>query len=500
MSERYQAAKPGKTPGAFPKVPGEFEDGLPWPRRLWAALTVLITITMSVLDSSIANVALPTIAESLKASPSSAVWVVNAYQLALMMTLLPLASLGDIHGYKRINLIGLSVFTLASLGCALSTSLPMLAAMRALQGVGAAGLMSVNAALIRSIYPRAMLGRALGINAFVVATSAAAGPSVAAAILSVASWPWLFLVNLPLGLIALNLSPRVLPPNRRAPHRFDGLSALLNALTFGFLITCIDGFGHSEGYGLIGIQFAFAAISGVFFYIRLKLSPFPMLPIDLFARPVFTLSVATSVCSFIAQSLAIVSLPFYFEHDLEFSQVTTGLLITPWPLAIAVVAPISGHYSDRYPAGILGGIGLAALSLGLVLLAFLPAHPGYADVAWRMTVCGVGFGIFQSPNNRAIIAAAPRERSGGAGAIISTARLLGQTSGTALVALVFGLAEARPGTATGSESIAILIGAGFSAAASVVSCLRLMNFDHPGKPGPAKPVGKPGQGGGGQAP
>jgi DHA2 family multidrug resistance protein-like MFS transporter len=481
MSGGQTAAKPGNPPGGRARAADEFEDGLPWPRRLWAALTVLIAITMSVLDSSIANVALPTIAESLKASPSSAVWVVNAYQLALMMALLPLASLGDIHGYKRINLIGLAVFTLASLGCAVSASLPMLAAMRAAQGVGAAGLMSVNAALIRSIYPRAMLGRALGINAFVVATSAAAGPSVAAAILSVASWPWLFLVNLPLGLIAFSLAPRVLPPNRRAPHRFDGLSALLNALTFGLLITCIDGFGHGESYGLIGIQFVLMLVSGTLFAFRLKLSPFPMLPIDLFARPVFTLSVATSVCSFIAQSLALVSLPFYFEHDLGLSQVTTGLLITPWPLAIAVVAPISGHYSDRYPAGILGGIGLAALSLGLVLLAFLPAHPGYADVAWRMTVCGVGFGIFQSPNNRAIIAAAPRERSGGAGAIISTARLLGQTSGTALVALVFGLAEAQPGSPGGSESVAILMGAGFSAVASLVSCLRLMNFDDPGK-------------------
>jgi len=468
----------------------ELEDGLPWPRRLWAVLTVVIAVSMSVLDSSIANVALPTIAESLKASPASSVWVINAYQLALMIMLLPLASLGDIYGYKRINLCGLAVFTLASLGCAASNSLIMLAAMRAVQGAGAAALMSVNAALIRSIYPHVMLGRGLGINAFVVATSAAAGPTVAAGILDVATWPWLFLVNLPLGVIALALAPRMLPPNRRSHHRFDGLSAALNALTFGLFITCIDGFGHGESFGLIAIQFALMAAFGTAFAIRLKLSPFPMLPIDLFARPIFALSVATSVCSFIAQSLALVSLPFYFEHDLGLSQVTTGLLITPWPLAIAVVAPISGHYSDRYPAGILGGIGLGILSVGLVLLAFLPAYPGYADVAWRMTICGVGFGMFQSPNNRAILASTPRERSAGAGAIISTARLLGQTSGTALVALVFGLAAAQPGPATGSETIAILMGAGFSAVAALVSCLRLMNFDTPGKSGAGKPGGQ----------
>ena len=461
----------------------EFEDGLPWPRRLWAIVTVVIAVSMSVLDSSIANVALPTIAESLKASAASSVWVINAYQLAMMIMLLPLASLGDIYGYKRINLCGLVVFTLASLGCAASTSLIMLAAMRAVQGAGAAALVSVNAALIRTIYPRAMLGRGIGINAFIVATSAAAGPTVAAGVLAVATWQWLFLINIPLGLIALSLAPRMLPPNRRSHHRFDGLSAVLNALTFGLLITCIDGFGHGESLGLIATQFVLMAIFGTAFAIRLKLSPFPMLPIDLFARPIFALSVATSVCSFIAQSLALVSLPFYFENSLGLSQVTTGLLITPWPLAIAVVAPISGHISDRYPAGILGGIGLGTLSLGLVLLAFLPAHPGYANVAWRMAICGVGFGIFQSPNNRAILASTPRERSGGAGAIISTSRLLGQTTGTSLVALVFGLAAAQPGAASGKESIAILIGAGFSAVAALVSCLRLMNFDHPGKPG-----------------
>jgi DHA2 family multidrug resistance protein-like MFS transporter len=474
----------------------EFEDGLPWPRRLWAIVTVIIAVSMSVLDSSIANVALPTIAQSLHASPASSVWVINAFQLAMMITLLPMASLGDIYGYKRISLCGLAVFTLASLGCATSTSLVMLAGMRAVQGAGAAALVSVNAALIRMIYPRAMLGRGLGINAFIVATSAAAGPTVAAGVLAVATWQWLFLINLPLGVIALALAPRMLPPNRRSHHRFDGLSAVLNALTFGLLITCIDGFGHGESLALIAAQFALMAVFGTAFAIRLRMSPFPMLPIDLFARPVFALSAATSVCSFIAQSLALVSLPFYFEHNLGMSQVTTGLLMTPWPLAIAVVAPISGHYSDRYPAGILGGIGLGTLSLGLVLLAFLPAHPGYADVAWRMTICGAGFGLFQSPNNRAILAATPRERSAGAGAIISTSRLLGQTTGTSLVALVFGLAEAFPGSANGSEATAILIGAGVSAVAALVSCLRLMNFDNPGKPG--GPTALPG--GGGQAP
>ena len=323
-----------------------------------------------------------------------------------------------------------------------------------------------------------MLGRGLGINAFIVATSAAAGPTVAAGILAVATWPWLFLVNLPLGVIALALAPRMLPPNRRSHHRFDGLSAVLNALTFGLLITCIDGFGHGESPGLIAIQFALMAVFGTAFGIRLKLSPFPMLPIDLFARPIFALSVATSVCSFIAQSLALVSLPFYFEHDLGLSQVTTGLLMTPWPLAIAVVAPIAGHHSDRYPAGILGGIGLGTLSLGLALLAFLPAHPGYADVAWRMTVCGVGIRplpVAQQPRDPGVDAARAQRRRRrhhldrrGSWARPPARRWWRWCSAWR---------RRIPEPPNGSETTAILIGAGFSAAAALVSCLRLMNFD-----------------------
>ena len=465
-----------------PSQPPDFEDGLPWPRRFWAILTVLIAVAMSMLDNSIANVALPTIAQSLDASPAASVWVVNAYQMAIMILLLPLASLGDIHGYRRIYCIGLGVFTLASLACASTHSLPMLAAARALQGAGGAGLMSVNAALIRAIYPRASLGRGLGINAFVIAASSAAGPTVAGAVLAVARWEWLFLINVPLGLLALGLALRTLPANRPSPHRFDALSAVLNAFTFGLLITGIDGFGHQESFKYIAIQLALAAAFGTVFVWRQTLIPFPMLPVELFRRPIFALSVGTSICSFVAQGLALVSLPFYFERSLGLSQVETGLLMTPWPAAIAIVAPLAGRLSDRYPAGILGAIGLATMSVGLALLAFLPTPPSHLDIAWRMTLCGAGFGFFQSPNNRAILANTPRERSGGAGAIISTARLLGQTTGTALVALIFGLAAASTELALSSQSIAILLAAGFAAGAAIVSSLRLMGFERPAPP------------------
>jgi MFS transporter, DHA2 family, multidrug resistance protein len=447
-------------------------DGLPVPQRYGAMLTIAIGITMSVLDSAIANVALPTIAKEMQASPAASIWVVNAYQLAITILMLPLASLGEIVGYRRVYRIGLVVFTLASLGCALATSLPLLTAARVLQGIGAAGVLSVNGALVRFIYPRHMLGRAIGLNAVVVAMSAALGPTVAAAILAIASWPWLFAINVPIGAVALALA-RTLPRVPRAKRRFDWVSALLNAAFFGLLITALDGAGHGERtLGVLAVALA-ALVAGVALVLRQLPQTSPLLPVDLLRIPIFALSIATSVCSFMAQMLAYVALPFYLQDALGRSQVETGLLITPWPLATAVAAPLAGRLADRYPAGALGGIGLTVFAAGLLSLSLLPVHPGNTDIAWRMALCGFGFGLFQSPNNRAILGSAPRERSGGASGMLGTARLLGQTAGAALMALMFNLFGERGTTA------ALLAGAVIAIIAGGVSCTRLLKRNRP---------------------
>ena len=177
-------------------------DGVPMPQRMWAILTIGLGLTLAVLGGGIANVALPTIAREVQTSPANSIWVVNAYQLAVTVSLLPMSSLGEIYGYRRVYQIGLIVFTVASFFCALSTSLPTLIVARMIQGFGAAGIMSVNSALIRFIYPRRWLGRGVGLNATVGSIASAIGPSVASAILAVAPWPWLFSVNVPLGLVA----------------------------------------------------------------------------------------------------------------------------------------------------------------------------------------------------------------------------------------------------------------------------------------------------------
>src|SRR4051812_43637209 len=197
------------------------EDGLPKPQRYWAILTLMVGLAMSCLDTAIVNVALPAIAKDLHVSASDSIWVVNAYQLAVLISLLPFASFGDLFGYRRVYRFGIVVYSLAALISATAGSLEMLTLGRALQGLGAAGVMSVNTALVRFTYPRRQLGRGIAMVSLVVATSSAAGPSVAAAILSLASWPCLFAVNVPIGIATFLLSLRFLPYTPPSEHRFD---------------------------------------------------------------------------------------------------------------------------------------------------------------------------------------------------------------------------------------------------------------------------------------
>src|SRR5271165_1407775 len=414
--------------------------GLPNPQRLLAFTTLAMATTMAVLDGSIVNVALPTIARDLAIAPADSVWIINAFQLAVTVSLLPLSALGDSLGYRRVYWAGLAVFTVASLACALAPSLATLTLARLIQGLGAAGIMSVNIALVRFIYPHSRLGQGVGNMAVVVAVASAASPSVAAAILSVASWHWLFLVNVPIGALALIMAARTLPATPRAAGRLDLISVALNALAFGLFIAGVNRIGQEGAQSLALTEIAVGAAIGVVLVRRQLKLPAPLLPVDLLRRPVFALSLATSITSFGAQSLAMVALPFYFQDTLGRSAAATGLLLTPWPVGTALIAPIAGRLADRFIPGILGSIGLLVMGAGLALVALHVGDPDPASLVWRLAICGLGFGFFQSPNNRLIIGSAPRERSGGAAGLQSTGRLIGQSLGTALMAVAFGRA------------------------------------------------------------
>jgi DHA2 family multidrug resistance protein-like MFS transporter len=412
-------------------------DGLPAPRRYAAMFAIWMAIAMSVLDSTIVNVALPTIATQMQASAATSIWVINAYQLAITALLLPLAALGDRIGYHRVYLPGVAVFILGSVACASSRTLGMLVASRMFQGVGAAAILSMNAALVRATFPHALLGKAMGYNALVLSVSAASGPSVAALILNVASWKWLFLINIPFGLASLLVGMRALPRTTGHGGRPNYISALLSAVALSTLIFGFETLAREEGAARGITLLVIGCIAGTLLVRREWTRPAPLLPLDLLRRPIFSLSIATSVTSFAGQMVALVSLPFLLQTVLDRSVAETGLLMTAWPLAVGVSAPLGGRLADRYPAGLLGGIGLSVFAVGLVLLSLMGPDPHNADILWRMALCGAGFGFFQTPNNRTIVTAAPRERSGAAGGMLATARLLGQTAGAVAVAVGF---------------------------------------------------------------
>lgn len=438
--------------------------------RQWRAMAaILVSIALATLDTAIANTALPAIAADLHTSPAASVWIINAYQLAAVATLLPLAALGGIVGPRNVYLAGLLLFLLASALCSLADSLNTLVAARVLQGLGASAIMSVNTALIGQVFPREHLGRGVGLNALVVGTAFSIGPTVASLVLSVAHWPWLFAINLPIGLFAVVFGWRSLPANsERSNQPFDYKTALLNTLTFGALIYALGEAAQMAPMVSVLSGLAVFVIAGAWMLHRERGHPAPMFPLDLLKRPMFALSALTAFCTFSTQGLAFVSLPFFFEHTLGRDPIQTGFLMTPWSVVVAAIAPFAGRLSDRYAPGLLCSIGLAILSTGLLSLLWLPDDPSAAEIVLRMVYCGLGFGFVQAPNLKAIMTSAPKQRASGASGTVASSRLIGQATGAALVALCFGLAADR------GPVLALALGVGFAAVGCVASSLRLV--------------------------
>jgi DHA2 family multidrug resistance protein-like MFS transporter len=462
------AADRDKQPASAAAQHGLLTDGLQGSQLIWAVIVLSLGVGMSALDTAIANTALPAMAQQLHATPADSVWIVNAYQLAMVATLLPVAALGETIGYKRVYVAGMAIFTAASLACALAWSLPMLIVGRLFQGLGASALMGVNSALIRAVYPAKLHGRGFGNNALVVAIGFALGPSLASIILSISSWEWLFGINVIPGILGFFLARKALPETGRAGHKVDGVASLFNVGAFGMAVLALGDAAHRVGMGTLLPEIVIALVFFALLLRRQKGHPAPLLPVDLFRLPLFTLSTVTSICTFAAQALAFVALPFYFESALDRSPVETGFLLTPWPVMVGVMAPVAGRLSDRYSPGLLGGVGLAILAFGLACLLGMPANPSAVDIGWRMAICGVGFGFFQAPNVKAIMSSAPPSRSGSASGMVATARLIGQSTGAALVAFCLTVFHLH------GTWYAILLAAVFAAAASIASFARLV--------------------------
>lgn len=441
-----------------------FTPGLPTPRRYVAIAAMSFGSALVIIDSGVANVALPTIARDLHVDHASVVSIVTIYQVTLVMLLLPFAGLGERIGLKRTYQGGQAIFTIATLLCFFAKSLPFLLIVRAVQAMGAAGVLSVASALIRQIYPSTQLGRGLAVNSVVVTSSAAAAPTIGGLVLSVAPWPWVFASAVPFAVLSLAFGRAIPNPQPRHAH-FDLVGAILCMAMFGLVIGGLESFVHGDSPVVSAAITIVGVVIGVYFVRRELGAEAPILPVDLLAQPVIGLSALGGFIAFTASMTLLISTPFRLQA-LGFSAATIGACIAPWPMTNMIVAPLAGYLSDRIPAGLLGGIGMCISIVALLLLGTMPAHPSYFDVAWRMALCGSGFGSYLPPNARLLVGSAPRERAAAAGGLVSTVRLTGQTTGATLVAALLALG-------VGAGRTPPFIAAGFALVAGLCSIARL---------------------------
>src|SRR5258706_3265625 len=408
------------------------QDGLPAPRRTLAMVALMCTITMAIIDSATVNVALPTIAREFNVLPEHAIWIVSAYQTAFITSLFAFAALGEIHGYRRVFGLGLWLFILSSLICAMSRSFPALFLARTAQGFASASIFGVSTALMRFTQPRARLGRSVGDIALLVAVALAAGPIIGSAVMAVASWWCIFLVSVPIGLVAVAFL-KELPETQRVIRPFDLTSARLEALVLGLFFTGLGALMDLPVWG--GAAMAASAILGGILVRRESGREAPLVPVSLIRIRPFAVSISASACCFAAQTCAFVGLPLYLQYDLALGDLETGILLTTWPVAVAFTAPVAGRLADRFPASILASAGAGVMAAGLLSLAIHPAGSAMVSLFLGTIASGIGFGLFQTPNNRAMLLAAPIERSGAAGGLHGTAPQVRQDASAGLGAL-----------------------------------------------------------------
>lgn len=454
----------------FSNQPGD--EGLPGQERARVMIAVMITTLMGVFDGTMINIALPSMAQAMRVPANIAVWFANGYLLSAAMTLLIFASLAARYGTRPIFLGGLATFTLTSLGCALAKTPEMLIGMRILQGIGGAATLSIAPAILRSVFPGRLLGRVLGLHALLIASSTAIAPVLGGTILDTFSWQWLFAINLIPGTLALVLAGKALPGKPTSGNAaFDTLGAVLSATLLGSTIMAANSLSshqtasHHEtvSWGLLAI------ISIMAFIWHIRRVQAPLLPPAIFKNGRFTLAALTSLASFISQGITFIALPFLFQSVYGYSPVVSALLFIPWPIGIVLIAPHAGRWADTLSAPLISTIGLAIFIVGLILLAMLPATPAVWDICLRSLVCGIGFGCFQSPNNREMLSNVSREYASYGSGILSIARTFGQCLGAAVVGILLSVMSTESGQTFNEQAVHIALWV--AVAASVASML-----------------------------
>ncbi|MGX5107488.1 MFS transporter [Enterobacter cloacae] len=441
----------------FSNQPGD--DGLPGHERARVMVALMTTTLMGVFDGTMINVALPSMANAMKVSADIAVWFANGYLLSAAMTLAIFAALAARVGYRPVFLAGLATFTITSLGCALATTPDMLIGMRILQGIGGAATLSIAPGILRAVFPGRLLGRVLGLHALLIAASTAIAPVLGGTILEALRWEWLFAINIIPGSVALLLAWKALPrgsASQKTP--FDTAGAVLSAVLLGSTIVTANLSRHISQETACWAMLAILSAIAFIWHIRRTRSP--LLPPVIFRNGRFTLAALTSLASFVSQGITFVALPFLFQSVYGYTPLESALLFTPWPIGIVLIAPHAGRWADTISAPLISTLGLIVFVCGLVLLATLPENPSAWNICLRSLVCGIGFGCFQSPNNREMLANVAREYASYASGVLSIVRTFGQCLGAAVVGVLLATTTGSDQSVHAALWIAVIASAG----------------------------------------
>lgn len=406
--------------------------------RMLILFNIVLMTFMATLDSSIVNVALPQMAEKLSVSTQAIAWVVTSYLIVISGSILIFGRLGDLKGKTKVFQCGVLLFTFGSLLCGVSNSIAFLIIARAIQAIGAAATMANNQGIITAIFPNNERGKALGISGTFVALGSMAGPPIGGLIVSHFSWNYIFLINVPIGIIVYLLAIKTLPKSQKVTtEKLDTKGAALFSIFIVTLFASIiigEDYGYSDPAIVAGLLIALISFI-IFIYIE-KGTEHPLLQLSLFKNKLFSLSIFCAFISFVSISSSMIIQPFYLQNVLAYSPAFTGLIMVAYPLVLSFVAPVSGYFSDKIGSELLTCLGLILTSAGLFLMATLNENTSLLLMIIYIVILSIGNGLFQSPNTSLIMSSAPRNMLGISGSINALTRNLGMISGTALAVLI----------------------------------------------------------------
>ena len=440
----------------------DIKSGVDYRLKWYVMAAVSMGIFLATIDGSIVNIALPTLVDDLHTDFTTIQWVVLGYLLTITTLMLSIGRWADMIGKKRIYAWGFVVFTLGSLACGVSTNVYMLISFRVLQAVGAAMMMALGMAIVTENFPPSERGKALGITGTIVSIGIIAGPTIGGLILGSFSWHWIFFVNLPVGIVGIIMAIKFVPdviPGIRQKFDFPGAISLFISLICLLLALTVGEVSGFLSLPVLLLAAVFVLFMGIFIRVEMK-SPQPMIDLGLFRNSLFSTNLVTGAITFIASAGTVILMPFYLENLLHYSPRMVGILMAVVPVFMGIFSPISGVLSDRYGTRALTIAGLGITLVGYIGITSLTLETTAWGYVLRFLPVGIGAGIFQSPNNSAIMSEAPRDRLGVASGLLSLTRTLGQITGIATLGAIWSgriISRSLPEVVTSSSEASPLI-------------------------------------------